>query len=73
MNDLIQTIYIISWILCILIAFALLVCLLQKLIYFTRELKYLNSEIARSTGSERQYWLRCKRKLLLSLLPFVKY
>ncbi len=40
---------------------------------FSRELKYLNSEIERTTGAERRYWLRKRRRLWLSLIPFVKY
>ncbi len=65
--------YIILWIFCILFACVLLVFAVLNLISFVQELKYLNREIARSTGHERQYWLRCRRRLLLSLLPFVKY
>ncbi len=40
---------------------------------FSRQLKYLNSEIGRTTGSERRYWIRKRRRLWLSLIPFVKY
>jgi len=40
---------------------------------FSRELKYLNCEINRTSGRERKYWIRKKRKLWLSLIPFVKY
>lgn len=40
---------------------------------FSRELRQLNSEIRRTTGSERRYWIRRRRRLWLSLLPFVKY
>ena len=39
----------------------------------SRELKYINCEIHRNTGAERQYWIRKKRRLWLSLIPFVKY
>lgn len=39
---------------------------------YARELKYIESEINRSTGSERQYWIKKKRKLWLSFLPFGK-
>ena len=41
--------------------------------FFFRELKYLKSEIHRTRGKERERWKRRKRRLLLSLLPFVKY
>ena len=35
---------------------------------FSRELQYINMEIARTTGSERKYWKKQRRKLWLSLL-----
>lgn len=73
MNESLNAYYIILWIFCILIACVLLVFAVLNLISFVQELKYLNREIARSTGHERQYWLRRKRRLLLSLIPFVKY
>ena len=40
---------------------------------FTRQLTYLNSEIERSEGRQRQHWIRRRRRLWLSLLPFIKY
>ena len=40
---------------------------------FTRELKSLNNEINRCTGSEKAYYKKQKRRLILSILPFVKY
>ena len=40
---------------------------------FRRELKYLNDEIGRNSGQERERWIRRRRRLWLSLLPFVKY
>ncbi len=40
---------------------------------FSQELKYLNIEIGRTDGAERRYWLRQRRRLWLSLIPFVKY
>ena len=51
--------------------------LLVKSIYFInwffREQRCLNNEIMRTCNGERQYWIRQKRRLWLSLLPFVKY
>lgn len=43
--------------------------------WFYRELKYLNSEIDRNKENEREQsrWKRRKRRLWLSLIPFVKY
>lgn len=44
-----------------------------SIIEFTRELRYLNSEIHRAIGAERKYWIRQRRRLWLSLIPFVRY
>jgi len=40
---------------------------------FRKELKYINFEINRSSGKERRYWKWKKRRLWLSLIPFVRY
>lgn len=40
---------------------------------FSRELRYLNVEIGRTEGEEREHYLRQRRRLWLSLLPFVNY
>ena len=40
---------------------------------FRRELRYLNREIERAHDSDRRFWIRRKRQLWLSLIPFVKY
>lgn len=40
---------------------------------FFRELRYLNKEIQCNYGAQRRYWVRQRRRLWLSLLPFVKY
>lgn len=40
---------------------------------FMQELRYLNTEISRTTGEQRRHWLRCRRRLWLSLIPFVRY
>lgn len=42
-------------------------------ISFYNELQYLNTEIKRSDDTERKYYLRKKRRLWLSLVPFIKY
>ncbi len=43
------------------------------LLDFQTELKYLGCEIQRTEEREKKYWIRKRRKLWLSLLPFVKY
>lgn len=40
---------------------------------FQRELRYINMEIQRNTGRERAHWEKKRRRLLLSLIPFVRY
>ena len=40
---------------------------------FRHELRYLNIEIRRTDGAEQRYWIRRRRRLWLSLIPFVKY
>lgn len=49
------------------------------LVYFTatytkysQEMKYIESEIRRSEGSEKKYWIKKKRQLWKSFLPFHK-
>lgn len=40
---------------------------------FSQELRCIKTEIRRSHGGEKKYWIRRKRRLWLSILPFVKY
>ncbi len=40
---------------------------------FSRELHMLNMEISRTSGEERRYWKRRRRRLWLSIIPFIKY
>ncbi len=40
---------------------------------FMKELRYLNSEVKRTRGEERLHWKSQRRRLWLSLFPFVKY
>ena len=53
-------------------AIMLLMGLATKINNFSRDLDYLNREIARTEGAEREYWKREKRRLWLSLLPFFR-
>lgn len=50
------------------LAILLIVGFVTKINAFTRELDYINLEIGRTTGRERKYWKRAKRRLWLSLL-----
>lgn len=40
---------------------------------FRHEMRYINMEIQRNRGREREHWVKRKRRLWLSILPFVKY
>lgn len=40
---------------------------------FSAELRLLNIEINRSEGAEREHYIRQRRRLWLSLIPFVRY
>lgn len=53
-------------------AIVLLIGLATKIYSFSRDLDYLNREIARTEGAEREYWKHEKRRLWLSLLPFFR-
>ena len=53
-------------------AVLILVGLTMKINEFSHELDYLNREISRTEGAEREHWKREKRRLWLSLLPFFR-
>ena len=51
----------------------LLFSLVRYVHRFSNELRYLNDEIRRTDGGERMYYIHCRRRLWLSLIPFVPY
>lgn len=58
----------------IVLALFVLVCVLARLVTdFSRELRILNIEINRTEGAEREHYIRQRRRLWLSLLPFIRY
>lgn len=57
----------------VIIFIGLLISLAQFINDFSRELRYLNNEIGRTNGEERKYWIKQKKRLWLSLIPFFKY
>ncbi len=65
------------WLLVGIVAIFFLILLLFGLVTFindfSSELRYLNNEIGRTTGEERRHWIRQRRRLWLSLIPFVRY
>ena len=61
------------WAVVIFFALFLLVKFVLRLKKFNHQLTYLKREIERSTGRERSYWLRQKRRLWKRLLlPFYR-
>lgn len=73
MNNINQDVVFLIAAVVLLLLFVILIGLIQFYNEFITELQYLNSEIERTDGEERAYWLSRRRRLWLSLLPFVKY
>ena len=64
------------WLIWIIVAFILLLVFIRAVCFFydfSKELKYLNMEITRADDDEIEYYLYNRRRLWLSLIPFVKY
>lgn len=57
----------------VIVLLVLLFFLARLVTDFSAELRLLNIEINRSEGAEREHYLRQRRRLWLSLLPFVRY
>ena len=70
-EDEIVTVFIILFALILLACAA--VALARYINKFSRELKYLNIEISRTQGAERRHFIRRRRRLWLSIIPFIKY
>lgn len=64
------TIAVVIGVLILILAVARLAVFLQ---WFHRELRYVEKEIARTTGDEKKHWLKRKKRLWRSLIPFVRY
>ena len=68
-----ETVYYFLIIVFVVLMLALLICrIVIRFERLKRELKYVNLEIGRTSGSERKYWKKKKRRLWLSLIPFYK-
>ena len=59
------------------IVLGILILLFLRIVFFLigffQELQCINKEIELTAGEEREYWVRCRRQLWLSLIPFVKF
>ena len=56
-----------------LITSALIINFAEWFVFFKTEHTLITMEIKRTSGKEREYWKRRKRKLWLSIFPFVRY
>ncbi len=56
----------------VILLFAVAVWLAVRISIFQRELRYINNEINRTDGRERKVWLRRRRRLWRSLIPFYR-
>lgn len=65
--------YILIGIIAIFFLIGILFGLAQFVNDFSHELCYLNNEIGRTDGEEQKHYIRQRRRLWLSLIPFVKY
>lgn len=65
--------YIFAWLVIAFFVFLILIWIISYFQEFRLELKSLNCEIERTEGRERKYWKKRRRRLWLSLIPFVKY
>ena len=63
----------ITWLIILTVIFIVIFigAFISRLVDIQRELKYINMEIKRCDDGERKIWIRRRRRLLLSLLPFV--
>lgn len=67
------TLYTLVGVAAVFVVFFLMIGFASFVKKFYQELQYLNREICRTEGAERRYWIRKRRRLWLSLIPFVKY
>ena len=68
-----QMLSLLTGILVVLAVVVFLAVFLPWLRDFRHEMRYINMEIQRNRGRERERWIKRKRRLWLSILPFVKY
>ncbi len=57
----------------LLIGIPILAAIAKWLLIFNEELEYLKNQIRKTEGREKRYWIRKRRKLWMSIFPFVKY
>ncbi len=68
-----NALYLLVGIAIVFVLITLIAYLVPFFVEFKKELDYLNMEIKRTTGEGKKVWLRRRRKLWLSLIPFVRF
>ena len=66
-------IYILAGIIGVVLMILVLAYFIEWLQWFRKELRYLNNEINRTTGKEQRQYIKRRKRLLRSLIPFVRY
>ncbi len=61
------------FIILLIIGLFVVVSVIQHFITISQEIQRINIEIKRTHGSEKRHWKKKKRRLLWSILPFIKY
>lgn len=55
-----------------LVGIAVLITFIQKLNRFLSRLRYIDMEINRNSGESRAFWLKKRKKLWLTWIPFYR-
>lgn len=71
-NGIDKIIAVLFGLLCLCLLALLLAAAVKKFVYFYDELQKINIEIARTTGAERLFWRREKRRVWRLLIPFYR-
>lgn len=57
----------------LLMGIPILAAFAKWLLLFNEELEYLKNQIQKTEGREKRYWIRKRRRLWMSIFPFVRY
>lgn len=65
--------YVLIGVMAVLVVILLIIFFVNWLSEFEQELKYINNEINRTEGREKKHWQKQRRRLFLSIIPFIRY
>ena len=57
----------------LLMGIPILAAFAKWILLFNEELEYLKNQIRKTEGREKRYWIRKRRRLWMSIFPFVRY